>query len=44
MRSGVYSDDKEMLLSENSPVLRQTQKPVALSPAERNVHQYESAA
>jgi hypothetical protein len=40
----IYSDDKETLLSDNSPVLRQTQKPVALSPVERNSISTSSAA
>ena len=31
----VYTDEKAVLLGENSPVTRLTQKPVALSPAER---------
>ena len=40
----IYSDDKQTLLSDNSPVLRQTQKPVALSPVERNSISTSSAA
>jgi hypothetical protein len=31
----IYTDDKVVLLSENSPVTRLSEKPVALSPAER---------